>query len=264
MERFDFKGDWEFDLTLNQLSDAFSFTWIGEPNKRRETIKVQIIDVKDENPNPAVAQINAINFIINHQDLILASLFESLKKTIIPTYQTAIGHDEDIFVQLDSLQDLNQFLGLNKICIFNKWKEDHAYALFYFNAFRCNLEHGLNMIFHKERFIGVHEDFKEAYEDLGLQYKEVLKEMSLEHQHKLENKSFKFYKSKSEHLPLKPWQQLENKFYLSRLLHTQQPDKLITFMEEHKGQLDYNWNTIHNLAKQYKFQEVINYLEKIK
>src|ERR1043165_7301202 len=136
MSTFKFKGDWKFDLELNQISDSFTFDRVGKPNRRRDKIAIQIIDVRDENPLPESPQINAINFIIDNQGLLINSIFKHLSNFIIPKYQDRIDDDPDTSIKLTTIDDLKNHLGINRIYIFNKWKDAFAYVLFDFNSFR--------------------------------------------------------------------------------------------------------------------------------
>lgn len=262
MKEFDFNGKWEFDLELNALSDCFKFEWIEKPERRREKIRIRIIDAKNENSIPEIEQINSINFILNNSELIIDSVYECLSDIIIPKFEKIVENDVFFLTGLSTKKDLSKFLGIGEISIFYLAKGDYAYTNFYFNSFRYDLEHGINLIFHKTRFIGFHEDFKEAYEDIGIKYEDVLKELSLSHQSKIENREFLFYKSDVK--PLKPWQISENRFYLSRLLHTNQPDKFIAFMQKNKDEVEFDMETLKNLSVRYGFDDVLEYLEKIK
>ena len=76
-----------------------------------------------------------------------------------------------------------------------------------FSSSRLDPEHGVDLIFHKDRFIGTNEDFKEAYDDMGLDYKQILMEISIKGQKQFENKDYKFHESTSDRYFIKPWQQ---------------------------------------------------------
>jgi hypothetical protein len=262
MNTYNFTGEWDFQLDLARFSETFTFDYIGYAAQKSSTINVKIIDVRNDNYLPEIEQINAINFIIQNQENLIKVIFKTLSNELIPSYKEVIGENKDIFIPLKEITDLKNFLGIASISIFNRFKDDYAYILMNFNSFRCDPEHGINLVFHKDRFIGTHEDFKEAYEDLGLNYEDVLLEMSLENQKKFENKDYNFYDHGFNEYSLKPWKKKENRIYPYRLLQTDQPDKFIDFMAKKGNNLGYDLSSLLKIAEDKGFNEVAEYLKK--
>lgn len=260
MNEYSFTGDWEFKMRLEELSDLFTFDLIDSPKRKREQVDIKILDVKDDNPVPESQQIETINYLINNQEKIVNGIFITLQEKIIPHYKSVHGDDSDIFTPINSKNDLSNYLGISSITIFNRFKNDIAYVMLYFNSFRCDLEHGLNLIFHRDRFIGTHEDFKEAYEDIGLDYKDILREISIKNQKQFENKDYVFHESTSDRYSLKPWQQEANRIYPFRLLQTNQQDNFIEFMESKGLELNYDLSSLNKIAENGGLEKVIDYL----
>lgn len=260
MVEYSFTGEWEFKIPLESFSGIFTFDWIGSPYQKREQIDIKILDVHNETPVPESEQLNAINFLIFNQEKIIQEILRALTYKIIPYFKSTLGENSDIFIPVNREADLSNILGINSVTIFNRFKKDCAYIMLYFNSFRYDSEHGLNLVFHKDRFIGTHEDFKEAYEDMGLDYKEILKEMSLKNQTQYENKDYRFHESKSDKYSIKPWQQQENRIYPFRLLQTDQQDKFIDFMENKGLHLNYDISSLMKIAENSGFEKVLEFL----
>lgn len=260
MNEYSFTGDWDFKMRLEKLSDIFTFDLIDSPKRKREQIDIKILDVQNDNSVPESQQIETINYLINNQEKLVEGIFKTLQEKIIPHYKSVHGDDSDIFIPIENKNDMSNYLGISSITIFNRFKNEIAYVMFYFNSFRCNSEHGLNIVFHRDRFIGTHEDFKEAYEDIGLNYKEILREISIKNQKQFENKDYKFHESTSDRYSLKPWKQQENRIYPFRLLQTNQQEKFIEFMESKGLDLNYDLSSLNKIAENGGLEKVIGYL----
>jgi hypothetical protein len=260
MVKYSFTGDWEFKMPLESFSEVFTFDWIDSTYRKRELIDIKILDVHNENPVPEPEQLNAINYLIFNQEKVIQEIFRALTFKIIPYFKSILGEDSDIFIPLNKETDMANILGIGSVLIFNRFKNDCTYVMLYFNSFRYDKEHGLNLVFYKDRFIGTHEDFKEAYEDMGLDYKEILREMSLKNQRQHENKDYRFHETKSNQYSIKPWQQHENRIYPFRLLQTDQQDKFIDFMESKGLQLNYDKSSLMEIAENRGFEKALEFL----
>ncbi|MBJ2176278.1 hypothetical protein JBL43_18650 [Aureibaculum sp. A20] len=261
MNTYRFNGDWKFKLELEEFSEIFTFDSIDALKWKRDQIDIKILDVHNENPCPESEQINAINYVIINQEKIVEEVFKIVRDQLIPYYKSILGDDSETFIPIKSKEDLSNYLGISSINIFNHFKNDIAYVMLYFNSFRCDSEHGINLIFHKDRFIGTHEDFKEAYEDIGLDYKETLREISNKNQKQFENKDYKFHESTSDRYSLKPWQQQENSIYPFRLLQTDQQDKFVAFMENKGFHLNYGITSLMRIAENNGHEKAIAILK---
>lgn len=261
MNEYSFNGDWEFKLRLDEFSDIFTFDLIDSDKWKREQIDIKILDVQNDNPVPEFQQIETINYLINNQEKIVEGIFKTLQGKIIPHYKSVLGDSSDVFIPIKHMTDLSNYLGISSITIFNRFKNEIAYVMLYFNSFRCDSEHGLNLIFHRDRFIGTHEDFKEAYEDIGLDYKEILREMSIKNQEQFENKDYKFHEPTSDRYSLKPWQLQENRVYPFRLLQTNQQEKFIEFMASNGLDMNYDLSSLNKIAENGGLEKAIDYLK---
>ncbi|MEH0154766.1 hypothetical protein V6R21_11545 [Limibacter armeniacum] len=248
MEKFTFVGDWEFKLKLDLLSS--------------DQIDCRINDVKDENPNPEIEQINSVNYLISNQGEILTGICQALKEKFIPTFNSLVDDDQEQIPTNQNDKELyDKELYPGRIIISNIYKDNYAYVLLSFGSTQIDPEHGISFIFHKNRYVGSDDDFKEAHEELGFNYKKILQDISAKNQAQFDNKDYNFHEPKSESVTLKPWQIQENRIYPYRLLQTNQPEKFIDFMENKGIHLELDISSLKNVAENQGLKKVSDFLE---
>lgn len=116
---------------------------------------------------PSLEQLNALKYIVEHQQELIDALYEYAKTVLYPVHIGYIGFDETSFPEINSSDDLYKTLGIDTIYIFNESKEEISYVSLYFE-FTGDFEHGVYIVLHKSRILGWEEDpdNKKAIEDL--------------------------------------------------------------------------------------------------
>jgi len=128
-----FNGDWFFDLELNEIATLHSDTWfMSEKQKVHKSklnnglVPVQILDQRNYEPDPSMAQIATINYIIENQHKILIALLNALITEIIPFYVEAIDDDEWV-PTLNTINDLGELIGIYSVLILPDEKKGSCY-----------------------------------------------------------------------------------------------------------------------------------------
>lgn len=240
MELFTFNGNWEFDLTLPELarlnSDRFYKYEIRQPHKKKlfsGMVPITIYDEQTENPDPIPEQISCINWIEKNQENILNTVYCDLINVVWPHYIKMWGvdsEDEYSYPKISSYDDLDKALGIDSIGIhFDKKDEISYYTLFF--SFCTDEEHGLAMIYHKNRLIdfgGIGDvDDKKLIEDQGINYDNWFEQQIKSK----ENMILKLHSPNPKYGKLKPWQKSENDYYPFGLLHAERNEDLILFLK---------------------------------
>jgi len=187
MNDFNFKGEWELNIEMNQLTHLKFFNsvhWETQKLKLKNGLVNLVIIKEDQNKlTPTTEQISCINWITGNQDKILNLLYSALKENIFPYYVNLWRDDpdnENVYPTLNSIPDLEKALGIYLIEILFECKDEISYYRLYFN-FCTDQEHRLIITLHRDRlidFCGIGDmDNRKIIEDLGLDYSEWLDEM---------------------------------------------------------------------------------------
>jgi hypothetical protein len=116
---------------------------------------------------PSQEQLNALRYILEHQQELIEALYEYTKTVLYPVHIGYIGFDENSFPEINSFDDLYKTLGIDTVYIFPESKNDISYVSLYFE-FTGDFEHGVYIVLHKSRILGWEEDTdnKKVIEDL--------------------------------------------------------------------------------------------------
>ncbi len=106
---------------------------------------------------PSPEQLEALDFIKNHEAELVEAFFKYTKEVLYPTHIEFIGFDEINFPEIHGVKDLRKSLGINDIYIWPQHKEGVSYVAYYFD-FTGDFEHGVYLIAHKTRILGWEED----------------------------------------------------------------------------------------------------------
>lgn len=268
MKSFKFKGDWVEQIELTKLSKLNSdkfFGYDGTKNQKellsKSLITVRIDDEIDDNPDPRIEQINAINFILNNEDGILNSIFLAMKNVIYPFWK--LVPDMEIndywFPKLEGMDDLYNILGMSEISISNILKDNLAYSIFYFR-FSVDMEHGLAIVMYGDEFVE-HESigdlsFEKTVEHSTGSYEDYIAKIN-------KRPELKIYDPHPKYGKLKPWQITANEYYPFRLLHNDRNEELKIYLNNNPDALKKIGANLLQVANYYKKIEIINYLNKV-
>lgn len=126
-------------------------------NKGEVPVAFFAIDEFEYSLTPTIEQLNALDYLQQHQNELLSSFFNYTKEVLYPTHIGYIGYDEISFPEMNSVEDLRKSLGLSEIYIWEEHKEGISYTAYLFD-FTGDFEHGTILIAHKDRILGWEED----------------------------------------------------------------------------------------------------------
>ena len=106
---------------------------------------------------PSPQQLNALEFIKEHQQELLTAFYEYTKDTLYPVHKQFIDDEEVFFPQLNSVEDLKKALAIDVIYIWEQSKADTSYVSILFE-FSGDFEHGTHLVLHQSRTLGWEED----------------------------------------------------------------------------------------------------------
>jgi hypothetical protein len=140
-QNFKFNGNWEYDIELPSMSgfrDGGLFKLIFE-------------DDLSDNPDPYVEQLNTLDYIFDNQEIICELIINRTLaelEQIIPDY----GLENEAAYQNLDRQKVRSLIGISSIVIKIVAKDGFSY---FDISGGCNWdeEHGLNILFHKDRII---------------------------------------------------------------------------------------------------------------
>jgi len=244
MEKFVFDGDWSFDIDLPVLSKITDKYWYGSniehPSLQKlesGKVKIQILDRRDDSPDPEQAQLNTIEYIQLNEKVLVESLIDHLDRVVNPVYHGYCG-DEELLERVSTLEDLGRTIQMDQIQILNEEKDGLAYFAFMVE-YIGDYEHGLVLTYYKDKMLG----FAGSWE---VDYDAIIKDMGgisdEEYQQNVERNT---YGENMIHIPhskygkLKPWQIEATGSQLTRLLKDEANNQLIIDMIE-SGDLDMN------------------------
>jgi len=240
MGKFTFNGEWKLDLNLIEISklnsDRFYKYEIRQSHKEKllnEKVPVTIYDEHTENPDPIPEQISAIDWIVDNQNEILKTVFNDLINIVWPHYIKIWKNDSEneySYPKISNYQELDKALGIDSIGIHCDKADGISYYSMFF-SFCTDEEHGLALIYHKNRLIdfgGIGDvDNKKILEDQGISFDDWFDiRMKLK-----EKKILKLYTPHPKYGKLKPWQESDNKYFPFGLLHANRIEDLISYLK---------------------------------
>lgn len=160
MSAFIFNGDWETQLSLDLLSSLrHERFYIGSYSSAiREKLLKGIVGVRileyyyDTSPDPTPAQFNTIQYIHEHQEVLLSRCFDRVINVEYPSMKELIDTTEYWFPEISTAADLVNVLGIQSIDILNMDKDGYAYyALNFYSSW--DDEHGCNFLFYKDTIL---------------------------------------------------------------------------------------------------------------
>jgi len=269
MKKFEFKGDWETLIDSEyfcQLKSEIFFRLDSGIESRRinyhllrsKKITLIISDERNDNIEPEQEQLNTINYILNNEKEIYNKVFESFKNKIVEAFKSYpyFPFEDQTFHLIERIEQLPNHLGINDITITNFY--DGNYALFTINfEFDGDFEHGLSMVFNRDKFLRHDEIGSISYE--GLVSDEHYKMMVEIWNTKPE---YKFYEINEKYGKNKPWKQEANWKYISGLIKNENDEELITLIEQGKIKADekLGYLTITEYAASQGKYEILKYL----
>jgi len=270
MGKFTFKGEWKFDLYLDEISklnsDRFYKYEIRQPHKEKllkGMVPLTIYDEHTESPDPTSEQISAINWISDNQNEILKTIYNDLKNIVWPHYIKKWeddSNDEHSYPKISNYQELDKALGIDSIDIHVDNTEGVSYYSLYF-SFCTDEEHGLTLIYHKNRLIdfgGIGDvDNKKLLQDQGISFDDWFNEQIK----KKENKILKLHKPNLKYGKLKPWQKSENDYYPFGLLHADRNEDLILFLKSNMDLAKQIINRLIEVAEHKKKDDLLDELK---
>jgi hypothetical protein len=154
-QNFKFNGDWEYEIELPMLSGFQerngTYTSISNDKPNKGLFKLEFEDDLTENPDPYPEQLNTLNFIFINQEKITKAIIDRILDELdeIKTDYGLEGEEE--YQDLDE-QKVKSLVGFSSINIKIVSKDGFSY---FDISGGCNWdeEHGLNILFHKDRVI---------------------------------------------------------------------------------------------------------------
>jgi hypothetical protein len=180
---FVFDGRWVLPVFLDKLSKIYNtdLPFYIPKQKVFENGFVEVIfddDVSDD-IEPKAFQINALNFIMNNQNVIQEEIFKALPSEYAMVkelyYFPEGSEDSELIPVLDSSEDLYKALSLNSITIKLLHEKEMAYTVF---DFECSWgDHGCEIAFLKDKLLSTggfaDTDFESLVEDKEM-YKNIM------------------------------------------------------------------------------------------
>ncbi len=269
MKSFEFKGDWETSIDSDYFcelkSEIFFRLDSGIESKRinyhllrNKKIVLIISDERNDNIEPEQEQLNTINYILNNEKGIYHKAFESFKNKIVEEFKSYpyFSFEDQTFHLIERIEQLPNHLGIYDITISNFYVDD--YALFTLNfEFDGDFEHGLCMVFNKDKFLRHDEIGSLSYEGLvnDEQYKKMVEIWNTKRKNIFYDINAKFGKNK-------PWKQEANWNYITSLIKNDNDKELITLIEQGKIKKDekLGYLKITEYAASQSKHEILKYL----
>lgn len=234
MKKFLFNGDWETKLQvqafagfLDRQSDIVNWDK-GVPSDG--TVKLCFIDDLGDDPDPLPQQIEAVNYLLEHQERIAEVICERVKAEypdIMRNFGLEDFDEEEGFPKIKSNEDVKKAIGFSTIYVAMAHKDGIAYLGYGFGC-KWDEEHGYGLVMHKDE-ITESGDSACAY---------VTRDEDQERSVEDARKKAKFYQPHPKYGKLKPSQQFENKMYEFRLIENGHNDEFKQLVES--GKLDVN------------------------
>jgi len=231
---FQFNGDWETQIKLA----AYSF--LNHPEYCRNTglisqgiFTLDIMDVRNENPDPELYQVNTIDFIQDpvNQAKLLSNLLAYSRDAIYPHYQEFMWQEEypESYPTLEKTEDLHKLYGIDRILIKTIEKDNFAY--FIFECSSClDYEHGIKITFYKNQVIDHGEDWddQKVCEHKGIDYTTYHQQETKDYN----KRALKLTEPHPKYGKLKPYQRDQNDYYPFDLYHAGEDESLVKVLSE--------------------------------
>ncbi|HLO53636.1 MAG TPA: ankyrin repeat domain-containing protein [Saprospiraceae bacterium] len=275
MKLFEFKGDWEFEYQFEAFKGLQSrrgyYTSNDSDTESNGKVNVTIFDELNEDTEPTLEQINAIEYLIDNPDKIKQSLYKALEIEY-PKFKEMYGYDENDedsrkwFPKVNSIDEFKKVFGVGNLFILLPHKEGYSYI-----GLECGCtwdeEHGLGFLLHKDKIIkvgGADEAFSswEAFKDNGTYGEEQNKWNEINTRIKPLPKP-KQYEPNPKYGKLKPSQLDANKMFENHLIERGYNSEFIELVETNK--IDINVNngltmTFLERAAQFNNLEIVKYI----
>lgn len=259
---FKFNGDWEYTIELPMLSGfqerngAYTSVSSGKPNAG--LFKLEFEDDLTDNPDPYPQQLNALNFILENQEKISQAII-TRALTEIEEIKINYGLENEEEYQNLSEQKIRSLIGISSILIKIISKDGFSYFDIS-GGCKWDEEHGLNILFHKDRAIsfgGIDgSSTHDAEKDNGTADKEVNRHLQKEKPQK--------YSPHPKYNKLKPSQKAANETYELTLISNGYNADFIKGVESGEININGKWEsqdkTYLEAACWYKNNQLVEYL----
>lgn len=219
---FQFTGDWEFAYELKAFEGFQSRLDYYRPKQseiKNENVIFLIHEIENLDPDPAIEQLNSINYIIENQYEIRTLLFEGLTKNYLK-FKEKYDDGSDDFPELNSFEDFKKGFKILNIHILIPSKNNFSYVGFELGS-NWDEEHGIGFLLNKDEIIKIGNgdtsiDSYEAMRD-NKTLEKYLEDIELKKKNFILREP-NFYEPHPKYNKLKPYQIRENKHYESRLI----------------------------------------------
>lgn len=145
-------------LTQHDKTGNEMFSSLSEAQRNKGEVEVAFLTEDYEySPSPSEAQLQALQYILDHQAGLIEAFFDYTKRVLYPTYIEFIGFDEIDFPEINEPNELRKSLGITEIYIWPNAKNEMAYVAYSFD-FTGDFEHGVILIAHQDQILGWEED----------------------------------------------------------------------------------------------------------
>ena len=247
MKNFTFDGNWGGFLKLEKLSRFNRDDFFDLPHLKNKLnqglVSYKIQDEFNLDPNPSSIQVAAIDYILNNEDKIITTIFETLRDIVSPWELNKSGWE---LPELNTEADLINVIGTVGIKIDSIGRNEVAWTLFYFEYYG-DPEHGLCICLERNKFMAF-----SSYVDYD--HDEILTKEEYEEYEKNSDYPipYKFYPPTNKSGKLKPWQIAVNSSFLSELIEKNQQNELISLVENNLNLIK---NELDSLISEAKFKE---------
>lgn len=270
MRTFEFQNNWRPKIELPQLS-KLNAEWLLNTNytdeifNRNKTglVEFEILDIHNNEYTPSDNQLEAINYILNHENLIRAEIIESFNTVIIPSIKEKdidFDLEDNPYPLFDELQKPESNIALLLITILGNSKEDQS---FYKLDFEVEFYSGLSVIYHKDNYVKY--GYTRSLDDFSLE-EELGSEFINPYEYAEEFKFFNPPSNPGENL--KPWHLDSNRIYPLKLIRHNKVKAAIEFLNSEKA-INTDWDALMSNAKYLKensdynsMDEIIEYIER--
>jgi hypothetical protein len=154
-QNFKFDGNWEYNIELPLMSGFQerngAYTSVSSDKSNCGSFRLEFEDDLSDNPDPYAEQLNTLNYIFENQEKIAELI---ITRTLSELEQIKLDYgleNEEEYQNLDR-QKIKSLIGISSILIKIVAKDGFSY---FDISGGCNWdeEHGLNMLFHKDRII---------------------------------------------------------------------------------------------------------------
>lgn len=154
-QNFQFDGNWEYNIELPLMSGFQerngAYTSVSSDKSNSGSFKLEFEDDLSDNPDPYDEQLNTLNYIFENQEKI-AELIITRTITELEQIKSDYGLENEAEYQNLNREKIKSLIGISSILIKTIAKDGFSY---FDISGGCNWdeEHGLNILFHKDRII---------------------------------------------------------------------------------------------------------------